>query len=207
AADPREMTTTLTFAADTLTPVRAYAGLRRAAEGASFLLESVAGGTSWSRYSILGYRPRYECVLYEDGPWEIHGERPGFAGALVREGVDPLVAAAAMVDRDFPPPTAPLAERIARSHVGYFAWDLVHRIARVPGFARGSERRVVARLIGRPIVCVFDSLAQTVTIAADDEASAALARADLEGGTIGAVGLPDRTKLPSPIDVSVDDFR
>jgi len=100
-----------------------------------------------------------------------------------------------------------LAERIARSHVGYFVWDLVHRIARVPGFARGSERRVVARLIGRPIVCVFDSLAQTVTIAADDEASAARARADLEGGTIGAVGLPDRTKLPSPIDVSVDDFR
>ncbi|HEY1954062.1 MAG TPA: anthranilate synthase component I family protein [Polyangiaceae bacterium] len=213
------MTTTLTFAADTLTPVRAYAGLRRAAKappqagrrpeeaqmpGASFLLESVAGGTSWSRYSILGYRPRYEAVLHDDGPWEIHGEQPGFASALVREGVDPLVAAAALVDSDFPKATAPLAERIARSHIGYFGWGLVHRIARVPGF---DQRRVVARLLGRPVVCVFDSLAQTVTIAADDEAAATRARADLECGELGAIGIPERGKLPSPIEVSVDDFR
>jgi hypothetical protein len=65
------MTTTLTFAADTLTPVSAYAGLRRAApDSASFLLESAAFGR-WARYSILGYRPRYEALLYEDGPWEV----------------------------------------------------------------------------------------------------------------------------------------
>ena len=199
------MTTTLTFAADTLTPVRAYAGLRRAAgDQPSFLLESVAGGTSWSRYSILGYRPRYEAVLMAEGPWEIRGERPGCADALTAADVDPLVAAAALIDADFPPRAAPLAERIARSHVGYFGWDLVHRIARVPGFA---ERRTVARLLGRPVVCVFDSLAQTVTIAADDEATATRARQDLESGDLGAIALPDRTKLPSPVDVSIDDFR
>jgi anthranilate synthase component 1 len=200
------MTTTLTFAADTLTPVRAYAGLRAAAGGASFLLESVAGGTSWSRYSILGYRPRYEAVLFEDGPWEIRGERPGGAAALERADVDPLVAAAALASADAPPPSAPLAERIARAHVGYFGWDLVHRIARVPGFERGGERRIVARLLGRPVVCVFDSFAQTVTIAADDEAAATRARADLERGALPPITLPDRSKLPSPVEVSTDDF-
>jgi len=111
------------------------------------------------------------------------------------------------VEADFPPPSSHLAERIARSHVGFFAWDLVHRIARVPGFERGARRRVVARLLGRPVVCVFDALAQTVTIAADDEATALRARHDLEGGDLAPIALPDRSKVPSPIDVSTDDFR
>jgi anthranilate synthase component 1 len=200
------MTTTLKFAADTLTPVRAYAGLRRAADcGPSFLLESVVGGTRWARYSILGYRPRYECVLHDDGPWEIRGDSPAGASSLVKD-VDPLVAAAALVDSDFPPPSSSLAERIARSHVGYFSWDLAHRIFKVPGFDRGPERRVIARLLGRPIVCVFDALEQTVTIAADDEAAALRARDDLEGHDLGAIALPDRSKVPAQIDVSIDDF-
>jgi anthranilate synthase component 1 len=205
------MTTTVTFAADTLTPVRAYAGLRRAAGDApSFLLESAAFGSRWSRYSILGYLPRYEAVLFDKGPWEIRGEEPGFAAKLTRDEPDPLVAAAALVDADFPPPSAHLAERIARSHVGFFAWDIVHRIARVPGFDSPSSgaRRTVARLLGRPIVCVFDSLAQTVTIAAEDEAAALRAREDLEAASdLRAIPLPDRAKLPSPIDVSIDDFK
>ena len=44
-----------TFVADALTPVAAYAALRKAApDRASFLLESVIGGERWGRYSILG---------------------------------------------------------------------------------------------------------------------------------------------------------
>jgi anthranilate synthase component 1 len=170
------------------------------------LLESVVGGTRWARYSILGYRPRYECVLHDDGPWEIRGDSPAGAAALTKKDVDPLVAAAALVDADFPPPSSSLAERIARSHVGYFSWDLVHRIFKVPGFNRGADRRVVARLLGRPVVCVFDALEQTVTIAADDEAAALRARDDLESHTLGSIALPDRSKVPSHIDVSIDDF-
>ncbi len=87
----------------------------------------------------------------------------------------------------------------------------------MPGFERGApQRRVVARLLGRPVVCVFDSLAQTVTIAADDDAAALRARDDLELGQLGAIALPDRAKLPGlspasggpgPVDVSIDDFR
>ena len=55
--------TTLTIVADRLTPVAAYAALRRADAGPSFLLESVVAGERWGRYSILGYRPRREIVL------------------------------------------------------------------------------------------------------------------------------------------------
>ncbi len=204
------MTTTVTFAADTLTPVRAYAGLRRVAgDGASFLLESVVGGTRWARYSILGYKPRYEAILFEDGPWEIRGEaRPAGARALVDSNArDPLACAAALIDSDFPPPSAHLAERIARSHVGFFAWDLVHRITKVEAFPRGARRRPIARLLGRPIVCVFDALSQTVTIAADDVAAANQARSDLESGeSLRSIAIPDATKIPSSIETSIDDF-
>ncbi len=203
------MTTTLTFAADTLTPVRAYASLRRAAgDGASFLLESVVGGQRWGRYSILGYRPRYEALLLSEGPWRVRGERPAVADALEREGVDPLVAAASLIDPDFPPPSAHLAERIARSHVGFFGWDLVHRIANVKGFGGDEPSRVVARLLGRCVVCVFDSLTQTFTIAADDEESARRARADLETDTnLHGIALPDRQRIPAEVEVNTDDFR
>ena len=209
------MTTTVTFAADTLTPVRAYAGLRHAAArdgGASFLLESVVGGARWARYSILGYRPRYEAILFEDGPWEVRGDAPANASALVGDdgsapARDPLARAAALVDSDFPPPSAHLAERIARSHVGFFAWDIAYRIAKVEGFPRGARRRAIARLLGRPVVCVFDSLAQTVTIAADDESAALRARRDLESAPdLRSLALPSRDKLPSPIETSIDDF-
>ncbi len=199
------MTTTRTFVADALTPVRAYAGLRRAAAGgASFLLESVVGGERWARHSILGYRPRYEAVLFDRGPWEVRGERPAFADALEQDAGDPLAAAARMIDDAAP--TAHLAERIARAHVGYFAWDLVHRIARVPGWET-PERRPVARLLGRPVVCVFDALDQTVTIAADDEATVEAARRDLEADVhLAEIALPDRARVPSGVEVSMDDF-
>src|SRR6476619_692792 len=65
---------TRTIVGDGLTPVRAYAA-RRAADpnGASFLLESVVGGERWGRFSILGYRPKYEAVLDRTG-WSF---RPG----------------------------------------------------------------------------------------------------------------------------------
>ena len=56
--------TTQTLVADRLTPVAAYAALRRADNGPSFLLESVVSGERWGRYSILGYRPRREVVLH-----------------------------------------------------------------------------------------------------------------------------------------------
>ncbi|MCL2450609.1 MAG: hypothetical protein FWD17_16800, partial [Polyangiaceae bacterium] len=83
------MVSTLTLVADTLTPVRAYAALRKAApESASFLLESVVGGERWGRYSILGYRPKHEMTLGADGQWVGAGGVP-IAGL---DGRDPLDA-------------------------------------------------------------------------------------------------------------------
>jgi hypothetical protein len=119
---------TRTIVGDGLTPVRAYAALRAAdPNGASFLLESVVGGERWGRFSILGYRPKYEAVLDRSG-WSIRGNGPAFTPDP--NAKDAIVAASAL----FAPEkhTGDMATRFARSHVGYMAWDIVHVIDKVP---------------------------------------------------------------------------
>src|SRR5450432_1274192 len=92
------MVATLTFVADTLTPVRAYAALRRAAgDTASFLLESVVGGERWGRYSILGYDPKHEVTLQPSGYWVgAHGLPHGMRSA--DDARDPLEAARSLFE-------------------------------------------------------------------------------------------------------------
>src|ERR1700691_4510089 len=92
------MVATVTFVADTMTPVRAYAALRRAAgEAASFLLESVVGGERWGRYSILGYEPQSELTLLPSGAWV--GADGGALDAAPGTPGDPLSAAAGLFAR------------------------------------------------------------------------------------------------------------
>src|SRR5258708_14968225 len=124
------MVATASFVADTMTPVRAYAALRRGAgDAASFLLESVVGGERWGRYSILGYRPKHELTLQSSGYWVgahglPHGMRP-VAGAR-----DALDAARSLFEPSAKPgdESSHPAARFARAYVGYIAWDLVHVI-------------------------------------------------------------------------------
>jgi anthranilate synthase component 1 len=204
---------TLTLVADTLTPVRAYAALRRAAEDeASFLLESVVGGERWGRYSILGYKPKRELTLQANGEWvgarglphDLHVARP-------REGraaLDPLEAARTLFQpaveqrgRDGEHPAA----RFARAHIGYLAWDLVHAIDKVPGW--GSRATApLARFFGGATIVVFDGLSHTVTIAAEDMDDVERARNHLEHiEPPRSLALPDSSRLPSGVEVDVDD--
>ena len=207
---------TRTIVADALTPVGAYAALREAdPDGASFLLESVVGGERWGRWSILGYRPRYEAVLDRAG-WRI---RPGSGdptGArlppLAAAGGDPIAASGPLFQRGRPEegePPASMAARFAAAHVGYLAWDIVHLIDKVPpgSDATWNEHFVpLARFLGGATVVVFDALAQTVTIAAEDEADVERALADLQRAPhLGAVGLPDRARVPANVTTDLDD--
>ncbi len=206
------MVTTLTFVADTMTPVRAYAALRRAAgPSASFLLESVVGGERWGRYSILGYNPKRELTLRPDGVWVGADGAPSpllRASPDGRSARDPLEAARALFAPDAGTDSdagAHPAARFVDSYVGYIAWDLVHAIDRVPGWGDrlGSPP---ARFFGGATIVVFDALSHTVTIAADDAADVERARSHLDRMPPPApLALPDRLKLPSDVDVNVDD--
>ncbi len=200
------MIATRTFIDDTLTPVRAYAALRRAApEGASFLLESVLGGERWGRFTVAGYRPRYEAILGASG-WIVRGE----AGvSIANVAKDPLDAAASLFSGTDTHLGANPAERIARAHIGYFAWDLVHAIDKVPAWPVGEHAPPLARFLGGATIVVFDNLEQTITLAAPDAADLDQAIADLgcAGPALRSIALPDRTRIPANVEVDADDER
>jgi anthranilate synthase component 1 len=197
------MVATFTFVADTITPVRAYAALRRAAGGAaSFLLESVVGGERWGRYSILGYRPRHEMTLLANGEWVSGSGEP----AKVQPGAsDPLEAAREMFEATDERRADGTAARFAQTYVGYLAWDLVHAIEKVPGWGSAATAPL-GRFFGGSTIVVFDGLSHTITIAADDAADVERARAHLEDSTpLAPLALPDRAKLPADVAVDLDD--
>ncbi len=192
----------LTLACDDLTPVRAYAALRAASRSdeAAFLFESVVGGERWGRYSILGFRPRYELRLGFEG-WKVHGARPPFADNLELATTDYLAAAKVLVE---PNPAGSVAERIARSHVGYFAWDLTSLITKVEPWQNVTAP--LARLFGGSVIVVFDALAQTMTIAAPDESSLEQTRAALDTASrLPTIALPNRGRIPIDFSVDADD--
>jgi anthranilate synthase component 1 len=211
---------TQTLVADGLTPVRAYANLRASdPRGASFLFESVVGGERWARYSILGYRPTYEALLHREG-WEIVGApdrgeaSKGGAPRPLTDSKDPLAAIASLLRDEKGAPPKSVAEKLARSHVGYLAWDIVHVVEKVPPGSDAIWRKhlvPLARLFGGATVVVFDSLAQTVTVASHDADAVKRAVSDMErGGANGpppltAIGVPERGRIPSDVALDMDD--
>jgi anthranilate synthase component 1 len=199
------MVATLTFVADTMTPVRAYAALRRAAgDAASFLLESVVGGERWGRYSILGYEPRDEVTLEPSGRWVNARGLPH--GATEPGAKDPLGAARSLFEatQDSDEGRHPAA-RFAQSYVGYLGWDLVHLIDKVPGWGPRITAPV-ARFFGGATIVVFDGLSHTVTIAGESAADVERTRAHLDRmPPLSPLALPDRSRLPPDVDVNMDD--
>src|SRR5258706_15325075 len=101
--------TTQTLVADRMTPVAAYAALRRADPGPSFLLESVVSGERWGRYSVLGYRPRRQVMLRAPAPGQNLASGDPFA-ELSRQ-----IVLGSDAESD-------MAARFANAHIGYLAY-------------------------------------------------------------------------------------
>lgn len=213
------MIATRTLVADGLTPVRAYAALRAAdPESASFLLESVVGGEQWGRFSILGYHPTHEAILDRTG-WKL---RYGSGAALPLQAERPRSLQEAEQSfraieslfhmgggADDEECGGNEAARFARAHIGYFAWDVIHLIEKVPpGDQETWDRHFLplARLFGGATVVVFDALAQTITIAALSEEAVQRAVDDLAHSPhLTPLAPPDPSKVPSDIAVDLDD--
>jgi anthranilate synthase component 1 len=175
-----------TLVVDGLTPVGAYQALRARAEGGSFLLESVVPGERWGRYSILGYRPRTQLVVYGES------------------GRDPFARLAEL----FPtgePEEDDVATRFARAAVGMIPYDIVHYATKVPAWP-DSPDVPVARLLRDFTAVVFDNLTHTAVIAAHDPGD--LERAERDLGTAPALDLsppPDPSAQPPDVDVNMSD--
>jgi anthranilate synthase component I len=152
--------------ADTFTPLAVYQRLA-ALSPVRFLFESVTGGEQVSRYSLLGAAPREIYRLYADR-LEVERLGPG-GGREVLPGA-PLAALRAVVD-GFE------VDEIAAHHVplpftggfvGWFGYDLVRQVERLPGRPADPFDLPVV-LLGRfDDVVVFDHAYQRLFVIANE---------------------------------------
>ncbi len=148
--------------ADLETPVSAYLKL---ADGRphSFLLESVEGGTTLGRYSIIGFKPDlvWRC---RRGAVEINREARTSPDAFhPHEGhaLDSLRALIAESRIDMPAGLPPMASGL----FGYLGYDMVRLMEpRVPD-ANPDPIGIPDAVLSRPtIVCIFDRVEDSVTV-------------------------------------------
>src|SRR5438445_12222386 len=112
------------FPADLLTPVSAYL---RIAQGArySFLLESVEGGEKIARYTFAGAHPE-QVFRYNAGACVMEG-----ADRVVWEERDPVSFLRERIER-FRPVRVPGLPPLVAGAIGYFSYDMVRLIERLP---------------------------------------------------------------------------
>ncbi|MCL6482103.1 MAG: anthranilate synthase component I [Firmicutes bacterium] len=152
-----------TMTADLLTPVSAYLKLAQRARY-SFLLESVEGGEKIARYTFLGAYPA-EIFRYRRGACHIElGEaNPRRQSHLVWEGEDPVRLLRRRLGR-FRPVRIPGLPPLVGGAIGYFAYDMVRLIERIPETARddvGLDDAVLMVFLG---LVAFDHVQHRVWI-------------------------------------------
>jgi anthranilate synthase component 1 len=112
---------------DTDTPVSAFSKLRRGPF--AFLLESApAGGETWSRYTYMGTDPRSAWRL-ANGIVEDWTADTGWHNA--RKSADPLADLATLVEQ-IQPADVPELGQFWGGIVGYFSYDIVRQIEKLP---------------------------------------------------------------------------
>src|SRR6202035_4802943 len=117
-----------TFTADLLTPVAAHLRLKRNAKY-SFLLESVAGGETIARYTFTGANP--EAVF------RARGRECSLENANGKKYFqsDPIEHLRRLTAR-YTPVRIPGLPPLTGGAIGYFAYDMVRLIERIPSSGR-----------------------------------------------------------------------
>ena len=146
------------FLADTETPVSAYLKIKDKAF--SYLLESADSGTSWGRYSFIGYEPQL-VVRFVNQQMEI--TRDGETETLRQKG-NPLEILRDLVSQyrsvaseDLPPFQGGL--------VGFFNYDLIRTWEPVPGNCMHADMPECIFTASRRLI-IFDHLTHKITVAA-----------------------------------------
>ncbi len=178
------------FLADTLTPLGVYQRLSQLSPW-RFLFESVTGGEQVSRYSFLGAAPRAVYRLYPDRLEEDDGD-----GRRALPG-PPLEALERLTSSIHAEP-GPLP--FTGGFVGYFGYDLVRLVERLPDRPADPHGLPLAQLARFDRVVIFDHAHQRLLAVANEvEGQVSRQQADagldelaelLEGaGETGAVAL------------------
>ena len=145
------------FLADTETPVSAYLKIKDKAF--SYLLESADGGTSWGRYSFIGYKPLL-VARFMGQQIEITRDDGTETLARVENPLEVLRDLASryrsVASEDLPPFQGGL--------VGFFNYDLIRTWEPVPACPDASMPECIFTASRR--VIIFDHLTHKITVAA-----------------------------------------
>ncbi|MCL5780649.1 MAG: anthranilate synthase component I [Bacillota bacterium] len=146
------------YLADTETPVSVYHKL--SPRGPSFLLESVEGGTTLARYSFIGT----DCFLN----FRYHDNRGEYRGKLGRAKLhgSPLTALSGLLSR-FQTPVLPDLPRFTSGGVGYFGYDLVRSLERLPERSKEGLGLPLCELMFPGVVLAFDHVRRTLKVVAN----------------------------------------
>ena len=189
---------------DTDTPVTAFAKVR---EGQfAFLLESApAGSETWSRYTFLGSAPRSAWRL-RDGTVEDWTPERGWHGA--RRPPDPLDDLDALV-RARMPVDIPDLGIFWSGVVGYFAYDVVRLIERLPHAPARAVDAPDALFVFTNAVVIIDHLRSQARVVVGAPLDDDLSDATLQGAYDRAIAEVERTiaKLRAPITLPALDLR
>jgi anthranilate synthase component 1 len=148
------------FAADTLTPVSAFAAVYRPPFG--FLLESLVGGERWARYTFLGTEPR-EAWKYRDNRVERWTPDDGWRKSGSTR--DPLGHLGDILRPLHPVATARLP-RFFGGAVGYLGYDLVRSIERLPDPPRDDlELPDALMMIADSLVIIDNAFGRALVVA------------------------------------------
>ncbi len=136
------------FSADLLTPVSAYL---RIAQGArySFLLESVEGGEKIGRYTFAGANPE-EIFRYANGACVLESH-----DRVIWEERDPISFLRTRMER-FQPVRVPGLPPLVAGAIGYFSYDMVRLIERLPRRLRDDIGLYDAMLMFYHGIIAFD---------------------------------------------------
>jgi anthranilate synthase component 1 len=149
--------------ADLETPVAAFLKLASGKPN-TFLLESVEGGASRGRYSIIGLEPDliWRC---RDGKAELNRDAQAAPYAFVAEGASPLESLRRLVAEcrlDVPEGLPPMCGGL----VGYLGYDMVRQMERLPA-DKPDVMGVPEALLARPTLwAIFDNVTDLLTLAA-----------------------------------------
>ncbi len=138
---------------DTDTPVSAFAKLRRGPF--AFLLESApAGGETWARYTYLGTEPRAAWRL-SNGVVEDWDSKRGWHNT--RKPADPLGDLGNMVSAA-EPANVPELGQFWGGAVGYFSYDVVRLIEKLPDRPAGGLETPDALFVFTRSLVILDNL-------------------------------------------------
>ncbi len=197
--------------ADLETPVSAF--LKLGFEGGkardnAFLLESVQGGETRGRYSIIGLKPDLIWRCRGDVA-EINRQALG-GGHFVAETAKPLDSLRALIAAtrmDLPPGLPPMASGL----FGYLGYDMVRQIEHLPDMPPDRLGLPDAILLRPTIIAIFDSVKDEIVVVTpvwpegNVEARAAYARAgERIEEAIAALDRPLSPKMEAPADMPVE---